>query len=265
MDPLDVMPTGPHGHAPAETPAETRPDAPAAPLGKRARNRLAVEADILRVAREHLATDGAAALSLRAVARDLGMVSSGIYRYVESRDELLTRLIVDSYWSLATAVRSAHDAVPGDDLEARWDAIGGALRAWAVDRPHDFALIYGSPVPDYEAPAERTQEPGTAVLVLLVALLEDVRLAGRLADPDRLGLERPRAEAGVGDMLDSPMFEATGLDAVTLAQGLAAWTLLLGAVTSEIFAQLGPVPDGQALFESLLAVSRRCVIAPVGD
>ena len=74
-------------------------------LGKRARNRAVVEAQILTVAREHLATHGAAGLSLRAVARDLGMVSSGIYRYVESRDELLTRLIVDSYTSLAQTVR----------------------------------------------------------------------------------------------------------------------------------------------------------------
>ena len=83
----------------------SRPEHAPEPLGKRAVKRLAVEADILRVARAHLATDGAAALSLRAVARDLGMVSSGIYRYVDSRDELLTRLIVDSYWSLAGAVR----------------------------------------------------------------------------------------------------------------------------------------------------------------
>lgn len=252
-----------------EQPDTLPPPEAAAPLGKRARNRLAVEADILRVAREHLATDGAAALSLRAVARDLGMVSSGIYRYVESRDELLTRLIVDSYRSLAGAVRTAHDATPTDDLDARWDAIGRALRAWAVEHPHDFALIYGSPVPDYEAPAERTQEPGTAVLVLLVALLEDVRLAGRLADHDRLGLVRSRAEAGVGELLGAPMFAGTRLDAVVLTQGLAAWTLLLGAVTSEIFGQLGPVPDGEALFECLLAASRRCVIepviAPVGD
>ena len=158
---------------------------------------------------EHLATDGAAALSLRAVARDLGMVSSGIYRYVESRDELLTRLIVDSYWSLAAAVRTAHDATPVDDLEGRWDAIGRALRAWAVGHPHDFALIYGSPVPDYEAPAERTEEPGTAVLVLLVALLDDVRRAGRLTAPDRLGLVAVHAEAGVGALLEAPMFAAT--------------------------------------------------------
>ena len=81
MDPLDVAPADARTHAPD--------DAPTARLGKRARHRLTVEAEILRVAREHLATDGAAALSLRAVARDLGMVSSGIYRYVESRDELL--------------------------------------------------------------------------------------------------------------------------------------------------------------------------------
>ena len=257
MDPLDVAPADARTHAPDDTPP--------ARLGKRARRRLGVEAEILRVAREHLATDGAAALSLRAVARDLGMVSSGIYRYVESRDELLTRLIVDSYWSLATAVRSSHDSVPHDDLEARWDAVGRALRTWALDRPHDFALIYGSPVPDYEAPSERTEEPGTAVLVLLVALLDDVRAAGRLTDPVGLGLVSAHAEAGVGALLEAPMFAATRLDAVTLTQGLTAWTLLLGAVTSEIFAQLGPAPDGEALFECLLAASRRCVIAPVGD
>jgi len=237
-------------------------DVPVAALGKRARNRLAVEAQILRVARAHLASHGAASLSLRAVARDLGMVSSGIYRYVESRDELLTRLIVDSYWSLAAAVRTAHDAVPAHDLAGRWAAIGHALREWALEHPHDFALLYGSPVPEYEAPAERTEQAGTAVLALLVSLLEDARLAGRLAEAPDLGVPPERATAGVGPMLADPMFEATGLDAVTLAQGITAWTLLLGAVTSEVFSQLGPVPDSAALFEILLAASSRHVLAP---
>jgi AcrR family transcriptional regulator len=234
-------------------------------LGKRARNRLAVEADILRVAREHLATDGAAGLSLRAVARDLGMVSSGIYRYVESRDELLTRLIVDSYLSLATAVRQAHNAVPAADLAARWDALGHALRIWALEHPHDFALIYGSPVPDYEAPAERTTEPGTAVLALLVALLEDARVAGRVPVAGPMGIATATAEAAVGPMLDDAMFAGSGIDAVMLAQGISAWTLLLGAVTAEVFAQLGPVPDPEALFEALLAVSQSLVITPEED
>src|SRR6478735_9140520 len=110
------MESPPRPDLPLLSRAEEQPAAAGPPLGKRARNRLAVEADILRVARRHLASEGAAALSLRAVARDLGMVSSGIYRYVESRDELLTRLIIDSYWSLAAAVRAAHDTVAREDL-----------------------------------------------------------------------------------------------------------------------------------------------------
>jgi len=110
-----------------------------------------MEADIIQVAREHLARHGAAALSLRAIARDLGMASSAIYRYVDSRDELLTRLIVRAFTSLADTVHQAHDAVARDDLVGRWNAVGRAIRDWALENPHDFALIYGSPVPDYVA------------------------------------------------------------------------------------------------------------------
>ena len=229
-------------------------------LGKRARNRAVVEAQILTVAREHLATQGAAALSLRAVARDLGMVSSGIYRYVESRDELLTRLIVDSYTSLAHAVRSAHDAVPRRDLAGRWDAVGHGLRRWALDHPHDFTLLYGSPVPDYQAPAERTGEAGTAVLAILVGLLDDARRAGVLADPGHLELPAADVEAAVSPLLADPMFAETDLDAMALAQGLCAWTLLLGAVSSEIFGQLGPLPDAESLFAVLLAAGRSAIL-----
>ena len=230
-------------------------------LGKRARNRAVVEAQILTVARDHLATHGAAGLSLRAVARDLGMVSSGIYRYVESRDELLTRLIVDSYTSLAQAVRAAHDSVPHRDLTGRWDAIGHGLRAWALEHPHDFALLYGSPVPDYEAPVERTGEPGTAVLALLVGLVDDARRAGSLADPGRLGLRPSDVDKAVTPLLADPMFAESDVDAMALAQGLCAWTLLLGAVTSEIFGQLGPLPDAEALFAVLLGAGRSAVLA----
>ena len=229
-------------------------------LGKRARNRLVVEAQILKVARSHLAVDGAAGLSLRAVARDLGMVSSGIYRYVESRDELLTRLIVDSYLSLAASVRARHDRVPAADLDGRWSAIGHALRDWALSHPHDFALVYGSPVPDYEAPAERTGEPGTAVLALLVALVDDSIAAGRLADARQLRLDPTHADRALTALLDEPMFAGSRIDAPALAQALCAWTLLLGAVTSEVFGQLGAVPDPSALFALLLEAGGSCFL-----
>ena len=112
--------------------------------------------DIVRIGREHLATDGAAALSLRAVARDLGVVSSAVYRYVASRDELLTLLVVDGYDELGDAVDAALEQVDRDDHAGRVVAIGRAVRAWALAEPATYALLFGSPVPGYEAPAERT-------------------------------------------------------------------------------------------------------------
>lgn len=233
----------------------TTEETPTRGAGKRARQRQAIETEILRVAREHLATEGAAALSLRAIARDLGMVSSGIYRYVESRDELLTRLIVDAYTSLAGTVHEAHDQVDPEDLAGRWAAIGNGLRSWALDHPHDFALVYGSPVPDYAAPAERTSQAGTAVLAVLLRLLDDVQRAGRLATPPA-ALDGSLTTAAVGPMLTEEFFAGTVIDATALAQGLAAWTLLLGAVTSEVFEQLGPLPDAEAFFGCLLVSAR---------
>jgi AcrR family transcriptional regulator len=104
--------------------------------GIRARNRAAIEDEILEVGRRHLAKDGAAALSLRAIARELGMVSSALYRYVASRDELLTLLIVAAFNSLGDAVDQAHATVPPNDLAGRWQAIGRALRDWALAHPH---------------------------------------------------------------------------------------------------------------------------------
>lgn len=229
----------------------------AAPLGKRARRRRQLESEILRVARQHVATDGAAALSLRAVARDLGMVSSGIYRYVESRDDLLTRLIVDAYSSLADAVLTAHDSVPADDLDGRWRAIGTTIRTWALSHPHDYALIYGTPVPGYAAPSEQTSGPGTQVLALLVRLLEDARRVGRL----RAAVPAPRADAAVGPLLRDPIFAGSDLAPEQLAGGIAAWTLLVGAVSSELFGHLGPVPDAEALFDTVLETARTLVLA----
>ena len=116
--------------------------------------------DIVRIGREHLATEGAAALSLRAVARDLGLVSSAVYRYVASRDELLTLLVVDGYDELGDAVDAALEPVDRDDHVGRVVAIARATRAWALAEPATYALLFGSPVPGYEAPAEQTTGPG---------------------------------------------------------------------------------------------------------
>ena len=103
--------------------------------GARERARAEITAEIVRAGRAQLATDGAAALSLRAVARELGMVSSAVYRYVASRDELLTLLVVDAYDELAGAVEAAVARRRAGDYQGRLLAAGHAVRDWAVAEP----------------------------------------------------------------------------------------------------------------------------------
>ena len=110
--------------------------------GARARARMEVTAAIKDEARRQLAAEGAAKLSLRAVARELGMVSSALYRYFPSRDDLLTALIIDAYDSLGESAEAAHAEVADAGRVRRWSAVAEAVRAWALRRPHEYALIY---------------------------------------------------------------------------------------------------------------------------
>ncbi|WFR72974.1 WHG domain-containing protein [Prescottella defluvii] len=208
-------------------------------------------AEITRIGREHLATRGASALSLRAVARDLGVVSSAVYRYVASRDELLTLLVVDGYTELGSEVDAAVDAIPADDHRGRMHALSRAVRAWAVREPARYALLFGSPVPGYHAPAERTTGPGTRVVVAMVGILEAAYRAGAVVlpamsiDPGlKLDLDRIRDEMGL-----------TVPDAL-LARGVMGWAALFGAVNFEVFGQYGAdtFADPAALFEHHLVV-----------
>src|SRR5262245_66653849 len=114
------------------------------PRTARERARAEITAEIIDAGRRHLATEGAAGLSLRAIARELGMASSAVYRYVASRDDLLTRLIIDAYDSLGAAAEAGEAAVGRSDLTGRWAAVCVAVRSWALANPNEYALIYGS-------------------------------------------------------------------------------------------------------------------------
>lgn len=208
--------------------------------------------DITRIGREHLARYGAAALSLRAVARDLGVVSSAVYRYVKSRDELLTLLVVDGYGDLADAVEAAVRDVPGERYRERFLTYGRAIRRWALAEPATYALLYGAPVPGYHAPAEQTTEPGTRVVKLLLELVEDARAAGTLVEPTAEGPRTPGLTAGLEGVRDQ--FDVSLPDAV-ITRGVLVWAGLFGCVSFEVFGQYGPdgLGDPEALFEHHLA------------
>jgi AcrR family transcriptional regulator len=206
----------------------------------RARVRAEMIEEIKSIARRHLATDGAN-LSLRAVARDLGVVSSAIYRYFPSRDELLTALIIDAYNSLGQAVEDADAAAPYDNLLSRWLAVTNAVRDWALAKPHEYALIYGSPVPGYQAPQD-TVGPATRGTFALGRILADGVAQGRLHIQERLpaklerDLERIRREA----------FPTVPAD--VLVRGMAGWTQLFGMVSFELFGQFNNAISERQLF-----------------
>lgn len=211
-------------------------------------------ADIVRLGRRHLATHGAAALSLRAVARDLGVVSSAVYRYVESRDELLTLLLIDAFGELGDEVDAAVAAVPEGGHTARFLALGRAVRVWALREPASYALLFGSPVPGYNAPAERTTGPGTRVILALISILDAACRDGMLSVPAGGSLELPPALAADLAAIRSGFGLAVPEELV--ARGVLVWSSLFGAVSFEVFNQYGPdtFTAPAELFEHHLAV-----------
>ncbi|MCW0215270.1 MAG: TetR/AcrR family transcriptional regulator [Pseudonocardia sp.] len=215
--------------APSESPAR-----PSAPRTARARVRAQLTAEIVDVAREHLASSGAAALSLRAVARELGMVSSAVYRYFPSRDDLLTTLIVEGYDALGEAVEKAEAAVPREDLRGRWDAACLAVRAWASERPHEWALLYGSPVPGYSAPQD-TITPASRFGVLMSRILVDGLASGAVRPPG----DGADAALHPGLLADLGLPEDSGIG----SRIVLAWSGLFGAVNFELFGHTNNVVD----------------------
>jgi AcrR family transcriptional regulator len=207
---------------------------PSAPRTARERARAEITAEILDAARGYLATDGAPALSLRAIARDLGMASSALYRYFRSRDELLTRLIIDAYDSLGAAAEAREAPVDRNDLAGRFTAVCAAVRAWALAHPNEYALIYGSPVPGYVAPAD-TVQPATRVTTLLLRVIVDAATAGRIPDADTRHAEtQPLAAA----LVPIRSYLPPGVPAPLVQRALMVWTNLFGVVSFELFGQL---------------------------
>jgi AcrR family transcriptional regulator len=196
----------------------------------RARVRAEMLEEIKDAARRQLAEDGAN-LSLRAIAREMGMVSSAIYRYYPSRDDLLTALILDAYNALGEAAEKAGASVRDRaDHFGRWMAVARAVRGWAVASPHEYALIYGSPVPGYVAPAD-TVEPSIRPVVVLGAILNDAHTVGRLEVAEARHPE-PILRA---ELAQIAAVVAPSIDEAVMAQGLIAWTELFGAISFEIF------------------------------
>jgi AcrR family transcriptional regulator len=222
----------------------------AATSPRRERVRQATVEEIKAVARAQMAAEGTAGVTLRAIAREMGMTAPALYRYFGSRDELVTALVVDAYDALADAMEAAVEAVPAGRHAARLRAAFEAFRAWGLEHPTEYALIFGSPIPGYVAP-ETTRPAGVRYTGLLVRLLAEAHGAGAL-DPARVEVRVP---AGLRRQVEGfrRRLDRDDLPVPVLAFGLGAWARVHGLVTLEVFGHLAPaIGDGAALFEQEL-------------
>jgi AcrR family transcriptional regulator len=222
--------------------------------GARERARIEVTAAIKDEAKKQLMAEGAAKLSLRAVARELGMASSALYRYFPSRDELLTALIVDAYDSVGETAEAAHRTARAEAAThvARWIAVTRAVREWALAHPHEYALIYGSPVPGYTAP-QATIGPASRVGLVLIAVVADAYRTDGLALPPLADDLRAEADRMVAEF-------APGLPPQAATPLIAAWSQLFGLISFEVFGQFHRVvEDREAFFREAVTELARTV------
>ncbi len=200
---------------------------------------------IKETAWRQVAEFGAAALSLRAIARELGITAPAIYNYFARRDDLITALIIDAYSSLGDSQLAARDALPPEDLVGRMMATGLAYRQWALAHPQHYQLIFGTPLPDYAAPEERVFPAGARSLRALVSVMEALRLSGRLLTP---GFPLP----ALPDAAAFDKWKKFGgeTDVLSLSVAVLIWSQVHGLVSLEIAGSLPPFGlSGEQLYQ----------------
>jgi AcrR family transcriptional regulator len=206
-------------------------------------------AEILSVAGQHVAREGAPALSLRSIARDLDMAPSALYRYFDGRDALLSALILRAYESLADEAERAAAAAErrgGSDSD-RFLGVPRAMRSWALAHPHEWGLIFGTPVPGYDAPQD-TVEPYARVAAAMVRPVVESHAAGRLHADRRNGAVSDQLRAAVAPVRESLL---PGMPVGTVVAAIQAWTTVVGAVSLEVFGHWrNTVLDPGQLFEA---------------
>ncbi|WP_322778333.1 TetR/AcrR family transcriptional regulator [Frankia sp. Cas4] len=213
--------------------------------------------EIKQTARDQLNAHGAAGVSLRAVARTMGLTPSALYRYFDSRDELIAALIADGFRSLADTLEDAFALAPSDDHAKRWLNVTRSYRQWSHEHVTEYMLIFGTLVPDYTPPDTKPcSDMDRAVQVLFRCMAESI--GAGLLDPSHFAAElTPTLHAKVGAWREEM---GNPIPPEGLAGCLIVWTQLHGFLSLELLGHLPPVMgDASALFDQqMLDVLLRC-------
>jgi AcrR family transcriptional regulator len=223
--------------------------APAAPPTRRERLRAETTREIKSVALRLMAEGGPDAISLRAIAREMGMTAGAIYGYFDTRDTLVTALIQDVYGDLVDTVEAARDRCAPDDTAGRITAWGTALRAWSLAHPEGFRLVYGDAVHGYQPPeggaAADAAERACAGLTGLVAAAWPTAKEFHDGDYTWADFSDHLCEVLRRDHPELPPAAA--------ALGMRVWGRMHGLVALEVYGHTGPLTrDPGRLYEDEL-------------
>lgn len=204
-------------------------------MGRRELYREQTRDEIKSLARKQLAEGGPMSLSLNAIAREMGVAVSGLYRYFDGRDALLTALILDAFHAHADAMEQAEAAhQPRSDYAGRLLAALLAYREWAITHPSEFALIYGTPVPGYDAPREETVAAASRAMAVVFKVLREAHAAGHLRMPSMVG-----DPVGLMDM---------GVPAPLAHWGMIGWTRIHGITILDAFGHFNDMMQDRDAF-----------------
>ncbi|WP_162605702.1 TetR/AcrR family transcriptional regulator [Jiangella aurantiaca] len=228
---------------------------PERPPSRRERARAATVDEIKQTAMGLMREQGTTDFRFSDIARLMGMTAPALYRYFADRDELLTGLIVDAYDDLGEAVAEARDKVPLDDPGARFVAVAESYRRWAREEPVRFALIFGLPVPGYQAPEEGpTTEAARRAMAQLKALFYEAAQAGVLRPPQLHDDDGVIAGllAEHHEPTESPAIDGPPIPPETFQAMLFCWSNVHGFAGLEAYGHLEWMPQElrDAIFES---------------
>jgi AcrR family transcriptional regulator len=199
---------------------------------------------IKETAWKQIAEFGAPALSLRAIARELKITAPAIYNYFPDRDALVTALIIDAFTSFGDSQIEARDSVAKEDLVGRFKAIGIAYRNWAQAYPQRYQLIFGTPIPGYEAPLMKVLPSAARSLSASVSVIEQIRVAGKL----NVGTF-PEVKAEYKENFEMWKSYGGNVDMLSFSVAMLIWSRVHGIVSLEITGNLPPFgPSGDDLY-----------------
>lgn len=215
---------------------------------RRERVRDATLREIKEVARAHLQEHGPSGISLRGIARDIGMTAPALYRYFAGLEDLLTAMIDDYTNEISDAMEAARDMLPPDDLGGRLIAVTRTFRRWALDHRPEFAMVFGAPVPGYSVPDENHAAGGRFGGIFYDLFTELWRRHPFPVPPDDAippGLFRQLQDYLGPDDHDIPLG--------VIRMYASCWVRLYGLVTMEVFGHVHfLVEDAEPLFEAEL-------------